>query len=169
MSQLEWKDFAGPTSVLIASIVTQLVTVILVFVSQRQAYKRYGREKMWDLKRELYSKALSKLTEMYNVYISIRKRYPFPTLTKEQASEVMPDEEKVFSTIIDFQTLIHDNEAIFSKSFVKLCEPIHGIYDVVHGTAANDYARVLAVRKREIHDIHKTLLEQTRKELGTGD
>jgi hypothetical protein len=46
----DWKDLVGPAGVLIASIITQIATVGILFANQRLSYKRYAKEKLWDLK-----------------------------------------------------------------------------------------------------------------------
>jgi hypothetical protein len=168
VSQFEWKDWLGPTSVLIASIITQLVTVILVFANQQQTYKRYAKEKLWDLKRELYSDALSKLGDIYYIYEDVHPKYSNPMVTEEQKLKLRADEQEVFDIINELQKIIDGNQVIVSSPFSELYRPIHNIYFWAFGTATNDYHTVLAKRRKEVRRIHKALIEQARQELDIG-
>jgi len=113
MSQLEWKDWIGPGGVLLASIITQVVTVALLIANNRMAYKRSRREKLWDLKRDLYSKVIAKVGEIKSDDTEARKR----------ASE---SEYQTFPKIMQAQDLFCDNYLIFSRALLEKFEPING-------------------------------------------
>ena len=167
MSQLEWKEFAGPTSVLIASIITQLVTVIILFENQNLSYKRYAKEKLWDLKRELYSKIISKLSDMHGDYVKAHALYTIEGADEEFKRNALSNEKAFFDKLLEAQTFFQDNQPIFSKAFSDNFQAIYKIHRSQADTAFADYAFVLLTRRNSVRDIHASLLKQSQIELGT--
>jgi hypothetical protein len=166
VNNFEWKDLAGPVGVLLASIITQLVTIGVLFANQRLSYKRYAHEKLWDLRRELYSKMLSNLSEMVAIYVKVHGLYTLQGADEEHKRATLLEERIYFDELLEVQALFLDNQPIFSKAFA---DRFTLVYDVqkVDPTNEADYASVLAQRRRRIYDAHASLLEQAQRELGT--
>ena len=170
MGQLGWKDLIGPGGVLLSSIITQLVTIALLFANNNMAYKRSRREKLWDLKRELYSKVISKVIDIQAAYAMARGLYDLPGADDALKKTAMENEYNVFQTIIQAQDIFDDNYLMFSRAFLRAYAPIKDL-NMLEPTLSNaePYSNVLAERKRFMDKLHVSLVAQARKELETGD
>jgi hypothetical protein len=162
---LEWKDLTGPAGVLIASIITQIVTVGILFANHRLSYRRYSKEKMWDLKRELYSKVLSKLSEVISAYLSAKTLYALDGSDDKLTANAMEQENRTFPLIHEAQTIFRDNYAIFSREFTRNFDVILDMHSPE--IPEDNYGDALEFRLSVIRKIHDNLLEQARKELNT--
>jgi hypothetical protein len=49
----DWKDVLSPAGVLVAALITQLVTIGVTIGNHRLTFRRYGQEKVWDIRRGL--------------------------------------------------------------------------------------------------------------------
>ena len=160
---IEWKDLTGPAGVLIASIITQIVTVGILFANHRLSYRRYSKEKMWDLKREMYSKVLSKLSEVISAYISAQTLYLLDGSDDRLRANATEQENRTFPLIQEAQTLLRDNYVIFSREFTRKFDAIYDTPEV----SEDDYGDELEFRLSLVRKLHDDLLEQARKELNT--
>jgi hypothetical protein len=172
MCQLEWKDLIGPCGVFLATIITQIVTVALLFANNKMTYKRSRREKLWDLKRELYSKVISKVSAIQSDYAMTTQFYHLnPGGDEEDAfrKTAAQMEYTSFPTIIQVQNVFRDNYLIFSRAFLRAFEPINDITLYDPSRNAESYGDVLIERKSLLATLHESLVAQARKELETGD
>ena len=155
MGQLEWKDVIGPGGVLLASIITQLVTTILLFANNGMAYKRSRREKLWDLKRELYGKVISKVSEIETEYLAAETFYNFNQDEfddgRKRSSEM---EYNIFPKISQTQTIFQDNYLVFSRGFIRAFERIFDFTLYDPSQATKSYGDVLAERRHLVAKLH---------------
>jgi hypothetical protein len=171
MDGLGWKELIGPGGVLLASIIAQIVTVIIVFANNRMAYKRSRREKLWDLKREIYSKVISKVSDILAAYDKAIEVYNVPGADESLKKTAAENERTVFQKIVEAQELFRDNYLIFSRAFLRIFQSINGIkmLDLYNYPGPESYDVILAERKRWLNELHESLVKQARKELETGD
>jgi hypothetical protein len=169
MDQLGWKDLVGPRGVLLAVIIAQIVTVSLIFANNKLGYKRSQREKLWDLKRELYSKVISKVGDIQSAYSmtsGLSGPSEFLCANEDIIKQAMENEYDVFQIIIEAQELFKDNYVILSRTFLKTFRPINDI-EMLNFYDPKSYDDLLAERRRFFDKLHKALVEQARKELET--
>jgi hypothetical protein len=171
MGGLGWKELIGSGGVLLASIIAQIVTVALLFANNRMAYKRSRREKLWDLKREVYSKVIAKVSEILDAYSQAIAIYSTSGADESAKKIASQNEHIVFQKILQAQDLFRDNYLIFSRAFLRRFQSINGIeaLDLCNYPGPESYDVILAERKRWLSELHESLVEQARKELETGD
>ena len=169
MGQLGWKDLIGPGGVFLATIITQIVTVTLLFANNRMAYKRSRREKLWDLKRELYSKVVAEVSDIKDHYSKAVALYNIPDIDENLKKSVLEREKAIIPKIVHAQDLFHDNYLILSRAFLRIFQSIDDVYQNDPSRDSKSFGEVLTARKRVVDKLHESLVAQARKELDTGD
>jgi hypothetical protein len=169
---LEFKYIAGPLGVLLACLITQAVTIAALFWGQSLAYRRFRHEKLWDLKREVYSKILSKLAKMEAGFSLTAGLYSVPGATDEFRKETLAKLPEIYRIITEIQEILEDNFAILSGDFLSAYQRLNEIHKptrMENIQKTQNYADILNQQRKIINDVHKALEQQTRKELGTTD
>ena len=80
---MEAKDIV----VIVAATVSALVTIGVPVVNHFLSRQRYAQEKLWDIRREAYSKALSGLSQASEHYF-VSDIYPVHARTRKSLGEM---------------------------------------------------------------------------------
>lgn len=160
------KDLIAP---LLASLITSVVTITVVFTNYKLSYRQFSSEKLWDLKREAYSKILAKCAITRHSYQGLLPLLAFPDLSEDDRKHIREiNGARALSTRDELYGALSDGYIVCSKAFLDEFNRCNNLYNF-KGTLA-EYKKETDYERAERHfqaanDMHEALMKQARREL----
>lgn len=149
---MESKDIIVVTAALLSAAVTIGVPVINHFLSQR----KYAADKLWDLRREAYSKIIAALSEAGS-YFKIARA------THESAMRDLL-EGKGWATYSLASNSVRENYVVCSNEFLTLYDEVRQAEDLLLPPSFQEPQEMVEFAKT-VEGIRERLLKQARREL----
>lgn len=171
MTMLEWKDLVSPLAVLSATMITQIVTICVVFANNNLSSRRYSREKLWELKKAAYSEILSQVKRVVSAYRTSGMPFPASVSEEEQAEYRRKHAKQAYEAKELFQVLIAEHYLICSKAFLGCVD--RGLDSARFLGSKEEYQNETDIGKasrnyKAFAKLFDVLVQQARTELHTG-
>jgi hypothetical protein len=110
---------------IITAVVTATTTLVVVFVTNRLALFRSSKEKLWDLKRQVYGQILSELADAERVLdvaneFIVERGYEYYHGTEYYSKH----QSKLFDHLFSIRKKFSDDYLILSDSFIELFQKL---------------------------------------------